>query len=216
MSNTVREIVQGELVALDRQQVVDEALRLLDDDGLDALSLRTLAARLGVQAPTLYWHIGNKAELLDAVADAIMDEAIAAVPASGTGDTWGEWLLSALTALRAAMLRHRDGARAVSGARVSLRRADFTELAMSTLVDHGVESGHARLMVLAAERFTVGYVLEEQPPSTETPEPPDVDELRSRFPVSTQAIADYFSSARTTDDLYRDIARLILKLPPEG
>lgn len=200
-------------MALDREQVVSEAVRLLDDEGLDALSLRTLAARLGVQAPTLYWHIRNKAELLDAVADAIMDDAIAAVPASGTGDDWAQWLLSALIALRSAMLRHRDGARTIAGARVSLRRADFTELAMSTLVGHGVEAARARLVVLAGERFTVGYVLEEQPPSTETPEPPDVDELRRRFPVSTQAIAEYFESARTTDDLYRDIARLILNLP---
>jgi TetR/AcrR family tetracycline transcriptional repressor len=83
-------------VALDRQQVVDEALRLLDGEGLDALSLRTLAGRLGVQAPTLYWHIGSKAELLDALADAIMDEAILAVPVSGPTTTWADWLLTAL------------------------------------------------------------------------------------------------------------------------
>jgi TetR/AcrR family tetracycline transcriptional repressor len=200
-------------VALDREQVVAEAARLLDDEGLDALSLRTLAGRLGVQAPTLYWHIKNKAELLDAVADAIMDQAIEAVPKPGPNEYWAEWLLSAMSALRAAMLRHRDGARTISGARVSLRRADFTELAMSTLVDHGVEPAQARLLVLAGERFTVGYVLEEQPPNTGTPEPPDVDELRRRFPVSTQAIVDYFSTTRSTDDLFRDIARLILNLP---
>ena len=109
-------------MALDRQQVVDEALQLLDDEGLDALSLRTLAGRLGVQAPTLYWHIGSKAELLDALADAIMDDAIRAVPESRPDDDWADWLLTALVELRAAMLRHRDGARIVSGARLSLRR----------------------------------------------------------------------------------------------
>jgi hypothetical protein len=47
------------------------------------------------------------------------------------------------------MLRHRDGARIVSGARSSLRRGDFSELAMATLVDHGVELHRARLLVLA-------------------------------------------------------------------
>jgi TetR/AcrR family tetracycline transcriptional repressor len=200
-------------MALDRHQVVDEALRLLDAEGLDALSLRTLAARLGVQAPTLYWHIGSKAELLDAVADAIMDEAIRAIPASGPGDDGAEWLLAALVELRAAMLRHRDGARTIAGARLSLRRGDFSELAMSTLVDHGVDAPRARLLVLAGERFTVGYVLEEQAPAAENHSAPDVDELRRRFPVMTGAIADYFSVERTSDDLYRDIARLILNLP---
>jgi TetR/AcrR family tetracycline transcriptional repressor len=202
-------------MALDRQQVVDEALRLLDDEGLDALSLRTLAGRLGVQAPTLYWHIGNKSELLDALADAIMDEAIHAIPEARPDENWAEWLLAVLVAFRGAMLRHRDGARTISGARTSLRRGDFSELAMSTLVEHGVEPQRARLIVLAAERFTFGYVLEEQAPADETGQIPDIDELQRRFPVMTQAIGSYFAAGRTADDLYRDIARLILNLPPQ-
>ena len=202
-------------MALDRQQVVDEASHLIDDEGLDALSLRTLAGRLGVQAPTLYWHIGSKSELLDALADAIMDEAIEAVPEIGASDDWAEWLLLALTALRGAMLRHRDGARTISGSRGSLRRADFSELAMSTLVDHAVDPQRARLLMLAGERFTVGYVLEEQSPGDESRPAPDIDELRRRLPVTTQAIGAYFSAGRTSDDLYRDIARLILDLPSQ-
>jgi TetR/AcrR family tetracycline transcriptional repressor len=203
-------------MTLDRQQIIDEALRLLDEVGLDALSLRPLAGRLGVQAPTLYWHIGSKAELLDALADAIMDEAIHAVPPSDVNDDWAEWLLSGLAELRRAMLQHRDGARTIAGARLSLRRADFSERAMSTLVEQGVEPSRARLTVLAGERFTVGYVLEEQPSPGESPQPPDVDELRRRFPVMTHAIGEYFSVERTSDDLYRDTARLILNLPPQA
>lgn len=202
-------------MALDRQQVVDEALRLLDDQGLDALSLRALAGRLGVQAPTLYWHIGNKSELLDALADAIMDEAIQAIPEAGPAGSWEEWLLAVLVGFRGTMLRHRDGARTISGARTSLRRGDFSELAMSTLAARGVEPQRARLLVLAAERFTFGYVLEEQAPTDDTRQVPDIDELQRRFPVMTQAIGSYFATGRTADDLYRDIARLILDLPSQ-
>ena len=200
-------------MALDRQQVIDEALRLADDEGLDALSLRTLAGRLSVQAPTLYWHIGSKVELLDALADAIMDAAIRAIPPSRSDDNWADWLLAALVELRRAMLHRRDGARIVSGARSSLRRADFSESAMSTLVGHGVELQQARLLVLAGERLTVGYVLEEQAPADETQQPPDGDELQRRFPVMIRAIGEYFSAGRTSDDLYRDIVRLMLGLP---
>ena len=86
---------------------------------------------------------------------------------------------------------------------------------MSTLVAHGVDPQQARLLLLAGERFTVGYVLEEQP-STDAPgAPPDVDELLRRFPLMTQAIGTYFSEDRTSDDLYRDVARLILNLPSQ-
>jgi TetR/AcrR family tetracycline transcriptional repressor len=199
-------------MALSRAQVVAEALRLVDDKGLDALSLRALAARLGVQAPTLYWHVKNKSELLDAVADAVMDDAISAIPSS-SGEDGRTWLLDALVALRAALLRHRDGARIVSGAMYSLRRADFSERAMATLVEHGHTAHEARLLVLAGERYTVGWVLEEQSPPPDGPAP-DLDVLRARFPVMVQAISDYFvGTGRTAEDLYRDAARQVLGIP---
>jgi len=50
---------------LERDLVVNTALKLLDEVGLDGLTLRKLAAELGVQAPALYWHFKNKQALLD-------------------------------------------------------------------------------------------------------------------------------------------------------
>ncbi|CCH78149.1 Transcriptional regulator, TetR family [Nostocoides japonicum T1-X7] len=201
-------------MALNRQQVVDEAMRIVDAEGLDALTLRGLAGRLGVQAPTLYWHVRNKTALLDALGDRIMDD-VAEPPPPGPDDDWREWLLAALVGLRQAMLAHRDGARIVSGARDSFRRADFSERAMSTLVDRGVPLQQARMTVLTAERYTIGHVLEEQAshrPGAGEPDL-DLDELRHRFPTATRAITEYFSSGRTVDDVYQDGLRLILGLP---
>lgn len=202
-----------DIVPLNRERVVEEALRLVDEDGLDALSLRALAGRLQVQAPTLYWHVRNKAELRDALADAIMDEAIAGVPPRDGADTGDgrAWFLGALEALRAALLRHRDSARLLSEARFAARRADFSETTMAALVARGMTPRDARLLVLVGERFTVGWVLEEQAPPPEGP-PPSLEELQARFPVATQAIGDYFvGTGRTADDLFRDGARLILR-----
>jgi TetR/AcrR family tetracycline transcriptional repressor len=202
-------------MAITRQQVIDEALRLIDAEGLDALTLRALAGRLGVQAPTLYWHVRNKSELMDALADSIMDDALDPIPSLETGGGWPEWLLAALTQLRRAMLAHPDGARIVSGSRASLRRADFSERAMATLVADGVDLQRARMRVLVGERFTVGYVLEEQSsPLEQNQASPDPEEIQRRLPTATRAIVEYFSSGRTPDDLYQDGARLILGLPP--
>lgn len=53
---------------IDRRQVVDTALRLLNEVGLDGLTLRRIAKELNVQAPALYWHFKNKQELLDEMA----------------------------------------------------------------------------------------------------------------------------------------------------
>jgi TetR/AcrR family tetracycline transcriptional repressor len=46
---------------LDLDRVVSAAFAQLEEDGLDGLSMRRLGSRLGVQAPALYWHIGDKA-----------------------------------------------------------------------------------------------------------------------------------------------------------
>jgi TetR/AcrR family tetracycline transcriptional repressor len=201
-------------VALTRRAVVDEALRLADSEGLDALTLRALAGRLGVQAPTLYWHVRNKAQLLEALADAVMDQAIQAIAEPAVDVDWQEWLSTAAQQLRQAMLAHPDGARIVASARASLRRADFSELAMATLAECGVALEQARLTVLVVERYTVGFVLDEQSRPPDDVNPADPGELVRRLPTATRAITEYFESGRSVDDLFRDGLRLILPGSP--
>jgi TetR/AcrR family tetracycline transcriptional repressor len=195
-------------MALTRTQIIEEALRLVDAQGLEGLSLRTLAARLDVQAPTLYWHVPNKAALLDAVSDAIMGEALDGLAGLDDVRTVQEWMLGALVVLREAMLRHRDGARIVSGAHDSLRRAEFVERGMRRLIAGGMEEPRAWLLMLAATRYALGHVLAEQGPDA----PPSAGlepEFRRRFPLVAQGVSDYFAS-RTADDLYRDAVQLLI------
>jgi TetR/AcrR family tetracycline transcriptional repressor len=195
-------------MALTRTQIIEEALRLVDAQGLEGLSLRTLAARLDVQAPTLYWHVPNKAALLDAVSDAIMGEALDGLAGLDDVRTAQEWMLGALVVLREAMLRHRDGARIVSGAHDSLRRVEFVERGMRRLIAGGMEEPRAWLLMLAATRYALGHVLAEQGPDA----PPSAGlepEFRRRFPLVAQGVSDYFAS-RTADDLYRDAVQLLI------
>ncbi len=53
---------------LDRHRVADTALRLLNEVGLDGLTLRAIAKELDVKAPALYWHFKDKQALLDEMA----------------------------------------------------------------------------------------------------------------------------------------------------
>ncbi|WP_217585232.1 TetR family transcriptional regulator, partial [Microbacterium sp. GbtcB4] len=55
----------------DRESVARAALALLDEVGLADLSMRRIAARLGVQPSALYWHVANKQELLADLADRV-------------------------------------------------------------------------------------------------------------------------------------------------
>lgn len=93
-----------------REDVVETALRILDEFGLADLSMRRLAGALDVQPSALYWHVPNKQTLLALVADQIIERA-AAVEAS---DDWQARTLAEAFAIRDALLAYRDGAEVVS------------------------------------------------------------------------------------------------------
>ena len=62
---------------ISRDAIVAAAIRLLDREGLAALSMRRLADELGAGAASLYWHVGSKDGLLDLVLDEIIGEGTA-------------------------------------------------------------------------------------------------------------------------------------------
>ena len=199
-------------MALDRQRIVAEAVALLDAEGLDGVTTRKLAARLGVQSPTLYWHLPNKAALVTAIADAILDQEFGDMSPPESDQHWQDWLSGLAERLRRALLAHPDGARVISASQLSVTMAAISELAMSTLVARGIPLRQARVIVLTVERFTVGHVLEEQAPR------PDAEALKSfdiaafaeQHPTVVAAVADYFRPGRTVDDLFRDCLEVVI------
>jgi AcrR family transcriptional regulator len=88
---------------LTREQVAKAALQLADADGLEALSMRALADRLGVGTMTLYGYFRNKDELLDAVVDSAVGEGELPSP---DGDDWREQLRTVVLYARSNLLRH--------------------------------------------------------------------------------------------------------------
>lgn len=199
-------------MALDRQRIVAEAVALLDAEGLDGVTTRKLAARLGVQSPTLYWHVPNKAALVTAIADAILGQEFGDLTPPAPDQPWPEWLSGLAGRLRRALLAHPDGARVVSAAQLSVAMSAISELAMSSLVARGVPLRQARVIVLTVERFTVGHVLEEQAPrpDTEALKGFDLAAFTERHPTSMAAITDYFQPGRTVDDLFQDCLDVVI------
>jgi AcrR family transcriptional regulator len=61
-------------IPLSRERVLKAALRLVDEGGLEALSMRKLAGELGVQAMSLYNHVANKDDILDGLVDIVVAE----------------------------------------------------------------------------------------------------------------------------------------------
>ncbi|CAM4513650.1 TetR/AcrR family transcriptional regulator C-terminal domain-containing protein [Nocardia ninae] len=149
------------MAKLHRDTVIAEALDLLDEVGLDAISTRQLAKRLGVEQPSLYYHFRNKEQLLSAMAEAAMAPH-AQAPLPTPADDWRDWFLENNRSFRRTLLLRRDGARLHAGTRPGAADRDRLVHKMAFLVASGVPERDAQMAMLAAGRYTVGAVLEEQ------------------------------------------------------
>ncbi|CAL9560483.1 Tetracycline repressor protein class A from transposon 1721 [Streptomyces sp. enrichment culture] len=184
---------------LDRRRVADTALKLLNEVGLDGLTLRTIARELDVKAPALYWHFKDKQALLDEMATEMYRRMVAGTPLD-PADTWRERLLKANRGLRASLLAYRDGARVFSGSRFTgAVHAEQMEETLRLLTATGLTFAQAVRAATTTYLFTLGFVTEEQgvePVPGERREGFDVDErarLLAAYPLTAAAGAEIFT-----------------------
>jgi AcrR family transcriptional regulator len=142
-----------------REDVVDRALRVLDDHGLADLTMRRLGTELGLQPSALYHHFPSKQVLLAAVADEILARGPRPVP---EGD-WEDRARAACHALRDSCLAWTDGAEVVATARAFGlgARAPYDEL-VAVLVDGGVPDDVAGAAARTLLHFVLGHAVDEQ------------------------------------------------------
>src|ERR1700744_1750417 len=139
-----------------RERIVTVALELLDEAGLDGLTLRRLADRLGIRAPTLYWHVRNKRELLDLLAAAIVEGARARWREPQPGQPWWEWLAARARVMRTGLLAHRDSAMVVSGNRPAESSLPGIERQLRALGDAGFAPHDGLLALLTLNSYVIG------------------------------------------------------------
>ncbi|MEU8828016.1 TetR/AcrR family transcriptional regulator C-terminal domain-containing protein [Streptomyces sp. NPDC048636] len=146
-------------MGLDRTTVVTAALELLDEAGLDKLTMRKVAERLGVQLNTVYWHASSKPRLLELMADTMLD---------GCADEplpqpWEERARTLAGRYRAALLARRDGARVVAGTHVTEDHTlRFADALTGAFLSGGLAPAEAAWRTWALVYFTLGLVQEEQ------------------------------------------------------
>ncbi len=181
---------------LDRNRVVKTAIDLLDEVGLDGLTLRRLAQRLGVKAPALYWHFKNKDELLHQMAADIALE----TPARPLepGESWDDWLSRHAWDMRAALNRHRDGAMLAASTRADPEQFNDIEMRIGVLCRTGIGPAEAWRAFIAIRTFVSGFTLDEQADRArgETSRPPDPEpwnamtERMRPYPLTREALLE--------------------------
>ena len=144
---------------LDRSQIVQAALDLLDAVGFDGLTMRSLAKKLGVKAASLYWHVHDKQDLLSLLADEIcasMREPDRALP-------WRKQLEELGYEYRRVLLAHRDAARVLAGSGVPSgpHRLRLTEILLRTLLEAAFNRKDAAYAGFLLNDYITMFVLDE-------------------------------------------------------
>lgn len=148
---------------IDPAAIATTALRLLNEVGLDGLTMRLVARELGVQAPALYWHVKNKQELLDAMANVLYEQAVVSLQPPRRDTDWRDWVRDLAHRTRATMLRHRDGARVLAGTHTTTPvLGPSIELTIRTFLDAGFSEAEAVRGFTTIYHYTVGFTIEEQ------------------------------------------------------
>jgi AcrR family transcriptional regulator len=201
--------------------IVAAALRVLDAEGLDGLSMRRIASELRTGAASLYWHVGSKDGLLDLVFDKVIGELEVPDPEP---ERWQDQLKEVARGMRATILRHRDIVR-ISIGRIPMgpNALGFSERVLAILRSGGVPDELAVLGQHLLFSVVNGFTMDETGEGGEPrPEQPPLEEAAQmvrdyiaslpadRFP-NLVAVADYH--AITDPDLRFD---LLLDIYVEG
>ncbi|HEV2872315.1 MAG TPA: TetR/AcrR family transcriptional regulator C-terminal domain-containing protein [Actinomycetota bacterium] len=157
-------------MALTQEQVVKRAVDLMAEVGLEALTLRRLATELGVSAPTLDWHVRNKRELLDLMAEALITRAGRAT-SPAPGQPWWEWLAEQARLQWRALTSHRDAALVVAGNRPTDTALPGIEQVMASLVAVGFPPAEALRTILSIGNYVIGCAVERQAEAARDPDP---------------------------------------------
>jgi AcrR family transcriptional regulator len=149
---------RGRARGLHREQIVRAAIAIADRDGLDALTMRRVAERLGAGTMSLYWHVRNKDELIELMRDEVVGEQTLQEP---SGD-WRSDLATFARDVRRTFLRH-PWLASLLGSRPALGPNSLRQDELSLAVVSGLEVDEQTRTAIppAVYFFVIGYVLQE-------------------------------------------------------
>ncbi|HXF37888.1 MAG TPA: TetR/AcrR family transcriptional regulator [Actinomycetota bacterium] len=203
---------EGRARALSREAIVEAALRVLEREGPQGLSMRRVARELGTGAASLYWHVQDKEQLIELLVDRVMSEL---EPPPPDPSRWEEQLIEWGLRAREVLRRHPGvGALTLGRIPVGPNMVRWTEWLLGLLRAAGIPDRIAAfagdLLGLYVGAFAMEEAMELRAPTGETL-PPEriVGMLRSyfeslppdRFPNIRETIDDLFAGG--PDERYR-------------
>ncbi len=169
---------------LSREAILDAALRIIDEGGLESCTMRAVASELGVEAMSLYWHVPGKEALLDGV----VERMLSAAPEVEHRDDWSEELFGIAQGMRDILLQHPNAIPLLAGRALGSYAAAGGAVAttLATLEAAGFERMIAIRAARTIYRYVIGYSLVEGslrsvPDRQAPPSNPDDSPILSEF-----------------------------------
>jgi TetR/AcrR family tetracycline transcriptional repressor len=142
-----------------KQKVVETAIAILDEHGLPGLTMRRLAATLGVQQSALYWHFQSKQLLLAEMAEEILRRG----PRPSSVDSWDSLTAAQAETLRDTLLAYRDGAELVSTVYAFGLGAEAPHRQLAAAVaSSGAAQSDAEVAATVILQYVLGFTFNEQ------------------------------------------------------
>src|SRR5919109_1657588 len=157
---------------LTRERLVEAALELVNEEGLEGLSMRALAEKLEVKAASLYWHVRDRRELLERLGESILET----VSRPRQRATWRETVVAIADALGRRVGNQKDANRILLEVPEALERSDTFADLKAQLQVAGLQASEASALALMAMTYVIT--------GRTTAERPGVDEPRVGAPAS--------------------------------
>ena len=144
-----------------RERVISAALRVMDDEGLDAVTMRRIGRELGVEAMSLYNHVQDKDDVLGGIVEMVMSEFD---PPASHGD-WREDAKNAAREWRRMLTRHPNVMTVMAEQRKPLTSPDSMrpmDIALGVLRSAGLDVRDASQAFHAFGGYIMGFVMMEQ------------------------------------------------------
>jgi AcrR family transcriptional regulator len=171
--------------SISREDIVDAAVTIVEAGGYEEMSIRSLAADLGVAPMSLYRHIRDKDDLLNEVVDRLL--APAWRPAVGEDD-WQAWIIEAAANLRRFLVTQPAALHVyLSHPVVSPSAVDRMDAMMAVLRRGGLDEVTARSAYGALHTYTIGFAALEASRGGWVPDSRDVSSLARQLAAYTTA-----------------------------
>jgi TetR/AcrR family tetracycline transcriptional repressor len=191
-------VARPKVPLISRRKALEEALKIIDDEGLGGLSIRRLADKLHVNGASLYHHFANKEEIVVGAAELALAEV--RTP-TATDESWHTWLPRNSTLLREAMRTHPELIPVIVRRSELGMGREMLDSSAARLVEEGVPLGAVVPLLDALETFALGSAIHETRDAAPAPE------SRSGSILAKAARARLLSA----DEIYGVVSRAIVE-----